>query len=188
MLLGKWDEARGIAEPAVLDEEQPFDAGDKRQVLQDLALLLHEQKLKELAVGELRAWLKEQFAGMVSRPRRLETAVDRFLKVIEERTGLLVARGEGIYAFSHLTFQEYLAALAVAGQDDYIPYTLERAAGEWWREVILLEAGYLSTQSRQRTTRLINAIAAHPAEPEPYHNLVLAADCLRDVGGNRVQG
>ncbi|MCI0696852.1 formylglycine-generating enzyme family protein [candidate division KSB1 bacterium] len=46
----------------------------------------------------------------------------------------------------------------------------------------------MSTQSKERTTRLIRAIAEQKIEPVPYHNLVLAAECLRDVGSNRVQG
>ena len=100
----------------------------------------------------------------------------------------MIARAEGTYAFSHLTFQEYLAALAIAGRDDYVKYTLRRAAEAWWREVILLEAGYLSTQSKEKTTRLIRALADAKTEPEPYHNLVLAAECVRDAGANRLVG
>jgi formylglycine-generating enzyme required for sulfatase activity len=61
-------------------------------------------------------------------------------------------------------------------------------ADAWWREAVLLEAGYLSTKHRAKTTRLIQAIAECPAEPELFHNLVLAAECLRDVGPNRVEG
>ncbi len=187
VLLGKWDEARGLAEVEILPD-QTFDAGDRRLVLQNLALLMQEQEQKEIAVAELQTWLRAHFAEIVTRPRDVDPTLKRFLKVIEERTGLLTARGEGIYAFSHLTFQEYLAALAVAGRDDYIPYTLKRTANPWWREVILLEAGYLSTQSREKTTRFIRAIAGLKEEPEPYHNLVLAAECLRDVGSKRVKG
>lgn len=101
---------------------------------------------------------------------------------------MLIARAEGTYAFSHLTLQEYLAALCIAGRDDYVDYTLRRTADEWWREVILLEAGYLSTQSKEKTTRVIKAIADAKTEPAPYHNLVLAAECVRDAGANRIVG
>ncbi|MFN8457356.1 MAG: SUMF1/EgtB/PvdO family nonheme iron enzyme [Anaerolineae bacterium] len=187
VLLGKWDEARGVAETPIL-EGKPFDTGDKRLMLQHLALRMHEQQQKELAAEELRRWLGERFYEVIGNWREVARTVDRFLRVIEERTGLLAARGEGVYAFSHLTFQEYLAALAIAARDDYVAYTLNRVLDPWWREVILLQAGYLSTQSRERTTRLIQAITERKEEPEPYHNLVLAAECLRDVGGNRVQG
>jgi len=187
VLLGKWDEARGVKETAIL-LDRPFDTGDKRLMLQGLALAMHEAQKKEWGVEELRRWLAERFADIVPDVRAVEGVVERFLNVIQERTGLLVARGEGVYAFSHLTFQEYLAALAVAARDDYVAYTLGRVPDPWWREVILLEAGYLSTQSQERTSRLIRAIVGLREETELYHNLVLAAECVRDVGEGRVPG
>ncbi|MDS4058546.1 MAG: SUMF1/EgtB/PvdO family nonheme iron enzyme [Candidatus Contendobacter sp.] len=188
VLLGKWDEARGVQETAILPDGRPFDTGDKRLLLQDVALALHEQKRKDIAVADLRAMLRAHFADWLLDPRTAEQAVNRFLAVIEERTGLLLARDEGLYSFSHLTFQEYLAALGIAARNDAVAYTLNRIHDPWWREVILLEAGYLSTQSKEKTSGLVRAIADHAKEPEPYHNLVLAAECLRDVGGSRVQG
>jgi formylglycine-generating enzyme required for sulfatase activity len=186
VLLGKWDEARGVAETPILPDKQPFDTGDRRLMLQSVALHMHEQEKKEIDAEELELLLSSLFFAILPDERATHQAVSRFLQVIEERTGLLVARGEGVYAFSHLTFQEYLAALAIAGQDDYIAYTLRHSAQPWWREVILLTAGYLSMQSKERTTQLIRALADQRAEPVPYHNLVLAVECVRDVGSNRV--
>ena len=187
VLLGKWEEAKGVQEVPVLPDKL-FEIGDKRLVLQSLALHIHEKEDKEIDIDALRRLLRSMFLEVLRDQQAVDRTVTNFLNVIQERTGLLVARGEGIYAFSHLTFQEYLAALAVAAKDDYIQYTLNRVAEPWWREVILLEAGYLSTHSKERTTRLIRSIANCSAEPAPHHNLVLAAECLRDVGGNRVQG
>ncbi|MFA7240369.1 MAG: SUMF1/EgtB/PvdO family nonheme iron enzyme [Sulfuricellaceae bacterium] len=187
VLLGKWDEARGVQESLILNN-RPFDISDRRLVLQHLALAMHERNIKEIDAEPLREILAQQLGDAVTDPRELEATVTRFLNVIQERTGLLIARAEGSYAFSHLTFQEYLAALCIAGRDDYVAYTLQRSAHEWWREVILLEAGCLSTQSKEKTTRLIRAIAAAVKEPEPHHNLVLAAECVRDAGANRIVG
>jgi formylglycine-generating enzyme required for sulfatase activity/energy-coupling factor transporter ATP-binding protein EcfA2 len=187
VLLGKWDEARGVQESMVLND-RPFDLSDRRLVLQQVAFAMHEDRLKEIDAEPLRQLLRHQLSDVVTDPRDLEPAVARFLSVIQERTGLLIARAEGTYAFSHLTFQEYLAALHVAGGDDYVRYTLGRSADAWWREVILLEAGYLGTQNKERTTRLIRAIADAKQEPALYHNLVLAAECVRDAGASRIVG
>ncbi len=187
VLLGKRDEAYGIKPLSVL-EGKPFDTGDKRLLLQEIALTMHEREQKEIDAKTLRGLIKEHFRQHVQEESALRRATARFLQNIAERSGLLIARGAGMYAFSHLTFQEYLAAVAVADRDDYIDYTLARSGEEWWREVILLEAGYLSTLGKSRTTKLIRAIAEKKEEPEPYHNLVLAAECLRDVGETRVEG
>lgn len=185
VLLGKWDEARGVDEIRIL-ADRPFDAGDRRLLLQSIALHMHEREKKELEAAELRDLLMAAFKGMTADEPAARRAVDKFLTVVEERTGLLAARGEGVYAFSHLTFQEYLAALAVAIRDDFVDYVLKRSAEAWWREVILLTAGYLSTLSKERTARLVRAIAEKKKEPVPYHNLVLASECIRDVGINRM--
>ncbi len=187
MLLGKWDEAKGLGDAAVL-EGAAFDTGDKRLMLQSLALHMHAQEQKEIPAEDLRNFLSHRFAEILPDERAGRRAVERFQRVIEERTGLLVARGEGVYAFSHLTFQEYLAAVEIAAGDDYVPYMLARSGSAWWREVILLEAGYLSGLKKERAAKLIRAIADSKNEPAPYHNLVLAAECLRDVGENRIPG
>ena len=187
VLLGKRDEAHGIKALPIL-ADKPFDTGDKRLLLQEIARFMHEGEQKEIEAETLRRLVSEHFAGQLGGRGGVRRATERFLQNIAERSGLLIARGEGVYAFSHLTFQEYLTAVAVADREDYLVYTLARSGQEWWREVILLEAGYLSTQGKSRTTRLIRAIAEKKDEPEPYHNLVLAAECLRDVGETRVEG
>lgn len=188
VLLDKWEEAKGVQEIPILPEDQPFDTHDKqRLLLQDLALYLHERGQKKIQLTDLHDFLRTRFRGLLRDAHAVEQTITRFIAMIEERTGLLVARDEGVYAFCHFTFQEFLAALGIAARDDYVAYTLKRVDDLWWREVILLEAGYLGTQSKEKTTVLIRAIAERKQEPEPYHNLVLAAECLRDVGDNRVQ-
>ncbi|MCP5098578.1 MAG: SUMF1/EgtB/PvdO family nonheme iron enzyme [Chloroflexi bacterium] len=187
VLLGKWDQARGVTYTSILTNK-PFDTGDRRVMLQTIALHMHESQLKEIDDHALRQLLFQQFNEMVPNSRAAVKAVDRFLRVIRARTGLLVARGDGVYAFSHLTFQEYLAALAMMAQVDAVNYVLAHTAESWWREAILLAVGHLSMSGKERTTQLIQAIADQQEEPEPYHNLVLAAECLRDAGSSRVQG
>ncbi len=186
VLLGKRDEARGIKEIPIL-EDRPFDTGDKRLLLQQIALHMHENGRKDIELEQLQQILREQFARLCSGTGTVRRAAARFLSSVTERAGLLLARGEGTFGFSHLTFQEYLAAAAVADREDYLAFSVDRAGDEWWREVLLLEAGYLSLQGRERVTRLVQAIAHSKKQPQPYHNLVLAAECLRDVGEVRLE-
>lgn len=188
VLLGNWDEAKGLPVAEIILPGRPFDTGDRRLLLQSIALHMHETTKKDIEVGELTELLAKLFRDTGANRAEINRGVRQFLHGIEERTGLLTARGEGVFSFSHLTFQEYLAALAIAGRDDYVSYTLARSPNSWWREVILLEAGYLSTLSKEKTTTLIKAIAESRQKSASHYSLVLAAECLRDVGAGRVQG
>jgi len=186
VLLGYWDEAKGLREAGLLGLE--LDAGDKRSLLEPIALWMHERQLREVDREMLLRQLRGLFEPLSVDTREAGKRAEAFVKVIGARSGLLQERGLGIYSFSHLTFQEYLTARAVAGRENYIEYALARAGDGWWREVALLTAGYLSTQGKGRVTAYVRALMKHPDEPEPYYNLVLAAEALRDVGRARVEG
>jgi hypothetical protein len=149
---------------------------------------MHERQLREVDREMLLRQLRGLFEPLSADGREAGKRAEAFVRIIGARSGLLQERGLGIYSFSHLTFQEYLTARAVAGREDYIEYALARAGDGWWREVLLLTAGYLSTQGKGRVTAFIRAVMEHPEEPEPYQNLVLAAEALRDVGRARVEG
>ena len=111
-------------------------------ILRSVALHMHERQLEDVDVGDLSVLLKQVFFR--HRPRCSQSGTGRrniFMSPDPGASWNAVERaGEGAFAFTHLTFQEYLAALAVAAQDDYLEYTLKRVPEAWWREVILLEA------------------------------------------------
>ncbi|MBN1657319.1 MAG: SUMF1/EgtB/PvdO family nonheme iron enzyme [Anaerolineae bacterium] len=190
VLLGYWDEGRGVHGYALPGLD--LDSGDKRSLLEPVAFWMQERELREVDRDMLHRQLRDLFLPLSEDKRQAGKRAERFVSLINARSGLLQERGLGVYSFSHLTFQEYLAARALAGREDFFEYALARAADDWWREVLLLAAGYLSTQGKQRVTAYVRALvdAADPAVdgPDPYHNLVLAADCLRDVGRARVAG
>src|SRR5262245_23340348 len=133
VLLGKWDEARGVEEAVILDG-QAFDTTDRRLLLQTLAFQMHEKGQKEISLDAVQAGVKHAFINKTRDTRAAEQAAERFLTVIKERTGLLVEAGPGVYRFSHLTFQEYLVAVVIAERDDFLSYMLTRAPDPFWRE------------------------------------------------------
>jgi HEAT repeat protein len=198
MLLGFWDEQKGGEAARELARLGELDRYEKRAIMEPVALRLHEQREAQEVEGKnLRKWLQEEFAllGTLQPDRQAEL----FLRVIQERAGLLVESEPDTYRFSHLTFQEYLAARAVADRDDYVEYTLARRHDSWWREVILLEVGHLSTprsrRARRLTTDLVQAIwtaeEEDPLEQEVEkilrRNLLLAGHCLADLGSIGVE-
>jgi len=56
------------------------------------------------------------------------------------RNGLLVEMTPGRYAFTHLTFQEYLAARHVSATPDLVKSLVKNVSDPWWHETILLYA------------------------------------------------
>lgn len=105
-----------------------------------------------------RRWAAEQ---LKSEFNSLEIA-ERFLEEEELDSGIIVRRGNEI-RFWHLSFQEYLAARAIAGMDDEDQHKLlldppRRFYQPEWREVVLLLAGVLYAQGREKVDNLFDAV------------------------------
>ena len=84
-----------------------------------------------------------------------------FVEQEEVDSGIIVSRGADV-RFWHLTFQEYLAARAIAGLPDVAQYELllleKRLYQPEWREVLLLLAGVLIRQGRGKVDNLFSAV------------------------------
>ena len=178
MLLGYWDQVKGGDAARELARDVGLDRREMRTVLEPIALWFHErggwgsgagEEGPEQGVEVGREELEPQVARHFEDDLGFDDEAARrlagtFLQVIEERAGLLVEREPGVYAFAHLTFQEYLAARALADREDYIERTLRHLHDPWWREVILLEVGHLGDvrhsgrRARKLTTKLIERI------------------------------
>ena len=91
--------------------------------LRELALEMqnHEEgRKKQVAL----AWAGEKLAKRFAN----REAAERFLRAEQADSGIVVSRGKEI-AFWHLTFQEYLAALEIAGWEDADQYKLLLSGG-----------------------------------------------------------
>jgi predicted NACHT family NTPase len=124
VLLGQWDEGKGL-ETEVQVAGIQMDSGDRRSLLEPVAFWMHEQRKRDIELDELRALLEPAFKNLVDAPGKAGAAVEEFLKKINERSGLLIERGVGMYGFAHLTFQEYLAARELAGRADAREYSVQ---------------------------------------------------------------
>jgi formylglycine-generating enzyme required for sulfatase activity len=143
-LLKHWNRARGLDRPPSRD----LDVVETLRVLAPLALAMHEQSpgVGLVRREDVRAKLEEIYVARgVPDP---EVAARRLLEDLRTHAGLLLERGPGQYGFIHLTFQEYLAAIALAQQAQrdvgVMVAALSRHVGDaTWREVSLLAIGYV---------------------------------------------
>jgi len=168
-LLKHWNLARGLDRPLRRD----LDVVETMRVLAPLALWMHETSP---GVGLVKHQALRRKLAAIYRDREIpdpERAARHFLDDVHDYAGLLVERGAGAYGFVHLTFQEYLAGVAIAqqGQRALAPVVAALAAhlGDAnWREVSLLTIGYLGiVQQRDEAAGevLWTLIQEDPGEP-----------------------
>ena len=153
VLLGAWDNAKGLNVP-------PLDQFELRHLLAKLAISIFEEYPAGL--------VEESFIVAVFR-NELETTlglskaetlnqVNLILQIAKERSGILVERGPGLFGFAHLAFEEYLAAIALVEDKNYIDVILQRYTESRWHEVIILASAHLSNMGRTRATQVIEAL------------------------------
>lgn len=102
-LLDRWDRRRGI--------HSEFGFDEKLQTCREVALVMQASDRAECEADQV----QKIFAKVLSNPARAEDLLEH----IRHRTGLLLERRPGVFAFAHLTFQEYLAARAVCEGNSY---------------------------------------------------------------------
>ena len=138
-------------------------------VLEQLALRMQtgdarERRRKARLVQVRRRWAAEQIHAEFSARTEAEEVqiAERFLRDEELDSGIIVARGDEL-RFWHLTFQEFLAARAIArlGEKDQRRLLIgsrPQAYQPEWREVVLLFAGLLAGQGRPKVDGFVKAL------------------------------
>ncbi len=189
-LLKHWNLARSLAGRS----GREVDLVETMKVLEPLALWMHEVSpgvglVKE---GELLRKLESLCAGRGHAvPAR---AAREFLKDVRDHSSLLLSRGEHHYGFIHLTFQEYLAAVALArkareGTASLIE-ELARHVGEApWHEVVLLTVAHLAIvdQWEQAASEVVEGLLDRtPAPGPPGEAAVWMGQAVADAGPGAV--
>ena len=181
-LVETWDKVRGIKTAL------------RRRLLEKLAYWMHSQpgekgRTREVREGNLRMKLIQFLQAdpkLQMDDDQIRNEVENFITLVKTRSGLLVERGEGVYTFSHLTFQEYLAACDIekrlAHSTDLIWEEIQpKLHNVYWREVHLLLLGTLN-RFEEHNSVIVRKIYENPdyLEPVIHHNLFLCAQILSD--------
>ncbi len=149
------------------------DAEKNQEVLQVLALALVKQVKTQFTPKEGSGWIADELE------RQCEDAAftpQRFLKEIQDITGLLTGEEGQLYQFSHKTFQEYLAAIALTQRNSQ-KLLLEKFGNSDWENVLCFCA--LLTSATPFVERAI-------ANPQDQTGLKLARRMLEE--GSQISG
>ena len=107
------DKFRGI-------DAGPHDLPRKKGWLARVGFEMQRRRMSETGSGEatvlmdadtVKGWLSEEMGRSDTLPDT--PSAEEFLEIVGRRSGLFLPRGEGRYAFVHLSFQEYFAAVAL---------------------------------------------------------------------------
>jgi predicted NACHT family NTPase len=172
LLLGKWDEARGIERD---DVYRGFLLPQKLKLLSQIAATTFEQGHYFFKQSTVEQSIRDSIhelpdASIDSEQLKLES--EDVLKAIEAQHGLLTERARGVFSFSDLAFQEYFMARKIVASHNLqgLEQALERLVSHitdpTWREIFLLTASMLRSADSlvQLMKQQIDALVAQ----DPY--------------------
>lgn len=143
-----------------------------RDMAQHLAFYMHElgsNQGREIEEPALRAALAEDADF---KPR-----IEGFVIHARQR-GSVVEEVAGAFRFLHLAFQEFLVArhlrevVGAGGHEAMLSFLEDRLEDPWWREPILLLAGYLAANTAKSARDFLSALARAGSTPSQQFSAV----------------
>ncbi|MFJ1930248.1 NACHT domain-containing protein [Streptomyces sp. NPDC088131] len=135
MLLGNRDKRRRIDAP----EGITMNVDEQAQLLQRIAIWLVRGGQTELDREQALHQLEQGLRGMEQ--IRRQGSAPEILTHLLNRSGVLQERVDGVYQFTHRTFQDFLAAKEFV-EGGHLHELIGRADSQQWQDVILLSAGH----------------------------------------------
>ncbi len=132
-----------------------------RDMAQHLAFYMHQQG-REIEEPSLKTTLGKE--------AEFKPRIDDFLRHARQR-GSVVEELDGAYRFIHLAFQEFLVArylrevIGGAGREAILALLDDRLDDPWWREPILLLAGYTAVNSAKSARDFLDALSKAGKKP-----------------------
>lgn len=160
VLLERWRQVKGIADELTGDQ--------KLSVLRILANEFMSRESREMGEAEVIDCISESLRNIGFLQEEGGAGGQRFLRMIQANSGLLLEKESGIWSFAHKSFQEYLAADYWLKASASIPNLHRCVVDEWWREAILLYV------ARTDASRVVEACL----DVESPQSWALAFKCL----------
>ena len=196
LLIGRWQRAREVRGPTgepVIEPgiSQALKAGEDRirMALEHLAYEVHERQRREPGRDQTPADICEGELLVAFKPLLGDVAPVALFSYLEHRVGLLVAPREGVYAFPHRSFQEYLAACHLANRPDVAVGLRDKVREDpaWWGEVFLLGVGKGRQGGLGPATHIVHVLLPEDVDDAPdrqeihWKLAVLAAQALEEL-------
>jgi|GEM_PF-708872 len=181
---------RGKADRAAQERRQYSGRPDlrmgldpRRELLAAVAYTMHQRGEAGRIIE--RAELIQTVAACLPTRADATEAAKAFVAELPVHIGLLDEVQPDRFRYSHLSFQEFLAARHIAETDQW-DALVARSSENWWREVILLCAGHLS---QARCWRFLERVIAQGHTPaERARALGLATDAIAELERFKGQG
>ncbi len=140
IFLEEWAAEKRVSRDGSVD--QYLDIADEKRMLSEIAAENFNNDQLFFTKSELIDQIREFGKGNANTPSTFNAR--KILDTILVDQGLFVERVNGVYSFSHLTFQEYLTANYIVRDKRSIKgLVTQHFHDERWREVFLLTAGLL---------------------------------------------
>ena len=177
------DKFRGI-------ESSPHDLPRKKGWLARVGFEMQRLRMAEDATdgtnilmdaATVREWLSGEMGrsdGVPDTP-----SAEEFLKVVGRRSGLFLPRGEGLYAFVHLSFQEYFAAVALKREVTRLRWAKGNASSLGFGRATL--AGWAGESLWRETFAFLFELLASEEDDDWHADLL---DCVFGEGFLRLDG
>jgi formylglycine-generating enzyme required for sulfatase activity len=138
------------------DPAEPDKENEVREFLMRLAFDMQNKNLKTFEVGDGFDVLKQISVQKEDEQANVyQRRIKRLFNEIEPNCGLFNRLSGGEIEFTHLTFQDFMAAKHIVYMD--IDYN-EFLENDWWAETILFYTGLLSLEMRKRSNNVVEEI------------------------------
>ncbi|MBD2454475.1 NACHT domain-containing NTPase [Nostoc sp. FACHB-87] len=148
ILLGRWDDVRGIYRQSITENFKLFNP---KKLLAQIAAITFEQEDYFFEQEHIQSLISQYLSQFNYYATDLELVnqqlhdSEKWLKIIEVEYGLLVQRSHGIYSFSHLALQEYLTAknFVINYHEQSVNQLITHITEKRWQNIFLLTVSML---------------------------------------------